>query len=357
MGNLVEIKRDYLFNTLTAKDFGVFVDSDTLKKVLFIRKFGITLLASEKHGFVKSEATAGKAKVALYKLNSKAPSNPSEYEETIVIDPKRKDPGFDELLYLGSKTYGGTYNVSVAAGLISDASKAEIINEIASQIDSDPEAIVTAGYGVLVSNYTAADNIIINGVTFAGATLPVLIAAINAGSLATAHLVPDGSGGTKTDEYVLIWKVKFSSVSSAGGATFGDGYLGVAAKDIDTSFSPKFMNAPDVATDVQRGLFSFLTSDDVRRTFVNNGNDGDLSMFGSADHAIPGELYVKYTVWGHTEAYNNQTPGGTLKHKTQFQLFILKSLIATKFWLADYNKEVVTTATKTIDDLLTFWKG
>lgn len=359
MGNLVEIKRDYLFNTLSAEDIGVYPDTDKEKNVLFVRKFGLSLYAGEKSGYTKSSSQSGRLKVSLYKLNTDAPQNTSEYEETITIDPRRKSPGVNEVLYRGAATYGGTYNVSVSNGVITSASIDAIINNIASQIYSDPNAIVEAGYSIHVTGYTDGDTININGHgNIAGADLNAHINLINASGYAKAFKVPNSSGGWESDEYILIFKEKFDSVVGAALDLTDAGYLGVAALDVDTSFEPKFINVPDEAYDIDNGLFPFLTSKEVRSVFVNSGNHGILSSFANNEKAIAGADYTKYTIWTTVEAYDNQTPGGMLSHTKQFHLYILTSLLSGNIWdNTDLNAYTGITPNISFDELLDAWLG
>ena len=351
MGNLSEIKRDILINKLDADFCGVYTDSEKQEKVFFFKKNGYSMfahgIAEKDFGFIKSEASPGVAKVMLYSLNNLAPVTPAAYDETVSVDPRIKDPGVDKPLRLNAKTYGGTFNVDVAAGLISDDSLATIINAMVQQSydDVDNDGIFHFGYAAEVV-HEAGGTLTINGTDYVNANITSLVTEINAGDDAFAYEID-------ATHYAVILKGEFASIALNGGGTLGSPQLGIMSLDVNVQFDTRFMQTLKGYTTISAPIFPFLTTDDIDKIVRNVGNHGELNILAPSTRPIAGEDYVKFFIYSSSDAYNNQTPGGDLKHRNGVNLYILKSELGQALW--DGTNPMMRATTYDFEALLGYW--
>jgi len=360
MGNLSEIKRDILINSLSASDFGVYTDTLKSEKVLFFKKHGYSFFAHGEvtidFGSIAAPASAGTAKVILLALNNIAPSDTTAYDETVRIDPKYKNPGVDKAAYYAAPTYGNTYSVATSGGYITQASMISIIDNISNQIYSDPENTwVKGGAAVVVTGYAAADNIVIDGTTYAAvANVTAMVAAINAGTKAYAYVISASS-------FALIYRVAYTEPTTAGSLTFSNVMLGLIGQDAEISFDT-FVRQPLISSTVLVApVYPFLTSAEIDAIVRNSGSHGELAMFSPADRPIAGAAYTKINVFSSSDAYNNQTPGSDIKHMNSVNLYILTSELTKDYWDAsDYNAELGSAgfaADTNFNELIAYWKA
>jgi hypothetical protein len=352
MGNLVEIKPIHLVNEMSAADFGVYTDSVTGQKVLFLKKFGYSLFKTSDSGFVKSTAHSGKLKVSYYELNTYEPADITAYTFGITVDPIRKNPGFNSVPYVSAKTYAATKAISVSDGLITVTSQKLIVDEIVNQVFSDTKAVVMAGRSVLLEDWNTLSAITVNGVAVAAAaTIVLFIANINALGVGTAYLVG-------TDSILIISDGGWLVVANTAGDIIISTkvLLGVVALDVETSFNVMFYNPPITAETIQPSVFPFLTNDEVKQIFANYGNHGDFQAISGVDTVINGSIYQRYTITTTKTNYASIGAGQEDTHRKTIILYVSAAAVAaTPFKDADWNNDAPVTHTKTFDQLLDYW--
>ena len=360
MGNLVEIKRDFIVPEVTAAKFGVYTDTQKSEKVLFLKDLGYSIFAhgavNKDYGFIRAEASDGVAKVGLYQLNNVAPADPSAYELVVKIDPKKKVPGLDGPMYLAAGVYGGTFPVSVSGSTITEASIKTLVDRICEEVYSDEgNDYVTAGMAFILTSWVQDASVEINGTAYTHATLAGLKAAINAGTKAYAYDIDRTDAPTATS-LVIILRQAYSSIIVTD-VDISDSYLGLIAKSVNTSFDTYFENTGLKSSLILKPhVYPFLTNDEIDGIVRNFGSHGDLYMFGGVDRPLKGVKYVKYFIWGSSDAYSNATPGGEIKHKNAITLFIpVGQTTANVFFNGNWNNEAASGGNRNFDQLLAYW--
>lgn len=356
MSNLIEIKRDYIINTLSALKAGVYTDTIEGKKALVFRELGITMFAGETagadFGSIAAATVAGTAKVALYKLNNAAPLDATDYDVAVRVDPIYKDPGVDKAMYYSAPTFGGVYSVAVSGSTITPASIRAIIDDMSEQCYSDTEnTFLTLGMGFVITGWSTSNAVVINGTSYDDDALAGLVTKINAGDDAYAYAISATS-------YAIILKSAFVSLTTESTVDTDVPFLGIISNSVDVQFDTYFSRGLLSSTILAAGVFPRLTSAEIDKIVRNKGNHGDLTIFADGERPIAGTAYTKFHIWTTTTAYNNHTPGMTGPHKQVINLYVPTSQISVNYWDADdYNDVTGGTPDTNFTGLLAAWKA
>jgi len=361
MGNLVEIKRDFIVNKVAADKFGVYTDSQKSEKVLMLKDLGYSIFAhgtaNKDFGVITAEASVGVTKIGLYQLNNAAPSDPTAYDVTVKIDPKKKVPGKDGPMYLAAGVYGGTYNVPVSGSVITEAGIKVIVDSICEQVYSDDaNDYALAGMAFIITDWVTNKKVTINGTEYTNATLAGLKAAINAGTLAYAYDIDTAAAPTATSLVVLL-RTAYVSLTVEADLVLSDSYLGLVAKTVDTSFDTYFESQGLKSSLILRAhVYPFMTNDEIDAIVRNFGSHGDLYMFGGTERPTKGVTYLKYYIWGSSDAYDNATPGGGIKHTHGLNLYVPKTEAAVNYFKSTaWNSDAPSAPDRTLTQLLAYW--
>jgi len=323
-GNLSHTTQQFLYNTVSAADFGVANINSV--KTLFLKGKGLYIPntgdgASGKAQIVRTSHAAGVAKVTFVGFSFACPCDDCNGEYGIEIENFDQKPGVFKYYLPIRKFYGGRYDNAVACSgtLIEDALRREALIKTITLINADilgAGALVTASSSAIVTPAAAfggtddfavtvkiydANNVLV-GTFSCTSTDPANLAAMIAAFNATSGLSTYGAFSVAGTAIGQTTKAKFVAASgyvakiesvSGGNLTIDFDYgIVLTAKSADRQFNVKFTPGSATTVDLVKGVWEVLSPSDIAREFSlkpwQHGSQPNIP--------IKGQNYVKYTI-------------------------------------------------------------
>ena len=326
-GNTTKPTNRFLINTLSAKQFGVFVDAADGTSHLKFKQLGIELI-SQGHGGANAGSNVeidtavtqvGKVKAAVFTFDTDCPCKECGFDYGIYVVIRSHVPGyFNDFLQQQQKPYGGSIsNIGNAcvSGTLSSTIIQTMNDDIISQINADlgyswndgpnvgsSGANVSAGRAFKLTGFVAGMGVHINGTVYAGqATIAALVASVNAGTDAYAYADPTTP---LTEMWLIMNSAPTTSVISSGMVVANKG-IGLVSNSVNWTFeieSNQFdYDSTGTTATIQANVWPLMTSWDLFRLFPTVSKHGSVVSNGKLatqtwiTQPIEGAKYKKYT--------------------------------------------------------------
>lgn len=275
MHNLRGVKKEVLFNSLSAAMIGMYTDSITGNDVLFFKNHGFAVENSGAIGrdvsIKKSCEDPGNLKATLLELTGICPCDDCNSEYSIILRSRVKNPGqFNDNEHILVRGYQGVLDrVDCTAGYLNDSLVLQMEDDLIQQVNSDISRTGEVGgpakafraYRITTDN--SGDEILdvtINGVTTSINLVETLLAGTTTGGGAhdgNANVI-NATAAVNTyvrcipisaTEFLLVGMglgEEFYAADGGGAATLGftNRYMGIVSRDpmiqVDVEYDSKW---------------------------------------------------------------------------------------------------------------------